>query len=60
MQARSMMEECMSERRLAIYQSCNATASGIAMRELNSSGLGSLFSMREVGGVMGWCWKGQG
>jgi len=55
-----MMEECMSERRLAIYQSCNATASGIAMRELNSSGLGSLFSMREVGGVMGWCWKGQG
>ncbi|KAF5838115.1 hypothetical protein DUNSADRAFT_3365 [Dunaliella salina] len=45
--ARSMMEECMSERRMQVYQSCNATAKDIAMRELNSSGLTSIFSMKE-------------
>jgi len=45
--ARSMMEECMSERRMQVYQSCNATAKDIAMRELNGSGLTSIFSMKE-------------
>jgi len=35
---------------MQVYQSCNATARDIAMRELSSSGLSSLFSMKEVRG----------